>query len=107
MTPNNEGLNQEKPADKNNGSPAGHQDHTQSRLLTKKQLTDMAFGIRELSKRMGHVKLILKVKTIFLLTKAYDSSLIKCSAEMTNWLLDEKKDYTVYVTVDGLCCIGC
>jgi NAD+ kinase len=70
-----------------------------SRLLTKKQLSDMAWGVRELSKRLGSVRLKLKVKTVFLLTKVYDESLIGNTREVVKWLLspERKVRYTVYV----------
>ncbi|KAG9688295.1 ATP-NAD kinase, partial [Aureobasidium melanogenum] len=93
-----EGEHQERPADKLTGTPPQHGDHMQSRLLTKKQLSDMAFGIRELSKRLGRVKLMLKVKNIFVLTKLTDATLCVKAAELTKWLLDQKEaQYTVYV----------
>ncbi|KAK4192886.1 ATP-NAD kinase-like domain-containing protein [Podospora australis] len=70
-----------------------------SRLLTKKQLSEMAWGVRELSRRLGSVRLKFKVKTIFLLTKIYDVELIAKTKELTRWLLDKERDvrYTVYV----------
>jgi NAD+ kinase len=70
-----------------------------SRLLTKKQLSDMAWGVRELSKRLGSIKLKLKVKTVFLLTKAHDETLIGNTREVAKWLLSSERDvrYTVYV----------
>lgn len=70
-----------------------------SRLLTKKQLSDMAWGVRELSKRLGSVRLKLKVKTVFLLTKAHDETLIYNTREVVKWLLSPERDvhYTVYV----------
>ena len=73
---------------------AGH-----SRLLTKKQLSDMAWGVRELSKRLGSVRLKLKVRNVFLLTKAHDESLICNTREVTKWLLSPEREvrYTVYV----------
>ena len=71
--------------------------HTESRLLTKKQLSDMAFGIRELSKKLSHVKLKLNVRNIFVLTKAHDESLIGHTAELTDWLLRSENRYTVWV----------
>lgn len=76
-----------------------HKSHTQSRLLTKKELSDMAFGIRELSKRLNNFKLKLKVKNIFLLTKAHDPDLIDKTREVAEWLLSEESGgpYTVYV----------
>lgn len=103
-TPSEEGLAQSRPADKDSplhphdeGSPR----HTQSRLLTKKQLSDMAFGIRELSKKLGHLRMLLKVRNVFLLTKAYDQKLIANTRDLTEWLLRQKNvegaDYTVWV----------
>jgi NAD+ kinase len=72
---------------------------THSRLLTKKQLSDMAWGVRELSKRLGSIRLKLKVKTVFILTKAHDETLIKNTREVVRWLLSEERQvrYTVYV----------
>lgn len=72
---------------------------THSRLLTKKQLSDMAWGVRELSKRLGSIRLKLKVKTVFLLTKAHDESLIGNTRDVARWLLspDREVRYTVYV----------
>ena len=80
-----------------NGSPTTETQHTESRLLTKKQLSDMAFGIRELSKKLSHVKLKLNVRNIFVLTKAHDESLIGHTAELTEWLLKSENGYTVWV----------
>lgn len=70
-----------------------------SRLLTKKQLSDMAWGVRELSKRLGSIRLKLRVKTVFLLTKVYDEGLIQNTREIVKWLLspDREVRYTVYV----------
>ncbi|KAF2767636.1 ATP-NAD kinase [Teratosphaeria nubilosa] len=103
-TPSSEGISSQKPADKD--TPTPHDDdgtnrHTQSRLLTKKQLSDMAFGIRDLSKRLGHLRLLLKVRNVFLLTKAHDQALIAKTRDLTEWLLRQKnedgKDYIVWV----------
>ncbi|KAL1966854.1 hypothetical protein VTN77DRAFT_3819 [Rasamsonia byssochlamydoides] len=70
-----------------------------SRHLTKKQLSDMAWNVRRLSKRLGSIKLRLTVKTVFLVTKVHDGSLIKLTREVTQWLLskDRYTKYTVYV----------
>ncbi|KAI1852418.1 hypothetical protein JX266_002596 [Neoarthrinium moseri] len=74
-----------------------------SRLLTKKQLSEMAWGVRELSRRLGSVRLKFKAKTIFILTKIYDQELIPKTREVTKWLLSHERDvrYTVYLE-DGL-----
>lgn len=71
----------------------------QSRMLTKKQLSDMAWGVRELSRRLSSMRMRIRVKNIFLLTKIYDQELIPKTRELTRWLLDKERDtqYTVYV----------
>ncbi|PSK43110.1 hypothetical protein B9Z65_7064 [Elsinoe australis] len=96
-----EGILQEKKADKNGDMPSKNGHHTDSRLLTKKQLSDMAFGIRELSKKLGHIRLNLKVRNVFILTKAHDNKLIEKTKEVACWLLDNKSEagvsYTVWV----------
>ncbi|KAK3350916.1 ATP-NAD kinase-like domain-containing protein [Neurospora tetraspora] len=74
-------------------------DETHSRLLTKKQLSEMAWGVRELSRRLGSVRLKFKIKTIFVLTKPYDQELIPKTRALIRWLLDKERDvrYTVYI----------
>lgn len=67
-----------------------------SRLLTKKQLADMAMGVRELSKQLGSVRLKIRVKTVFLLVKAYDGSLVGLARELVDWLLSTERD-TPYI----------
>jgi NAD+ kinase len=70
-----------------------------SRHLTKRQLSDMAWNVRKLSKRLGGIKLKLTVKSVFVVTKAHDESCIKLTRELTQWLLSKDRDalYTVYV----------
>jgi NAD+ kinase len=70
--------------------------HIQSRLLSKKQLSDMAFSIRELSKKLAHIKLKLKVHNIFILGKAYDDVVNKHTHELVCWLLSRDPDHRVY-----------
>jgi NAD+ kinase len=90
-----EGLAQEKRVDKD---PHSHAEETQhSRLMTKKQISDMAFGIRELSKKLAQIRLKLHVRNIFILGKAHDETLIKHSRETTDWLLTKSEKYKVYV----------
>ncbi|MCJ1275105.1 hypothetical protein MMC21_002905 [Puttea exsequens] len=90
-------INEDTLGDKRDGPDHGPATH--SRLLTKKQLSEMAWGVRELSKRLGSVRLKLKVKNVFLLTKAHDESLIGYTKEVVDWLLskDRQVPYTVYV----------
>ncbi|KAI0490674.1 ATP-NAD kinase-like domain-containing protein [Xylaria cf. heliscus] len=70
-----------------------------SRLLTKKQLTEMAWGVRELSRRLGMVRLKFRVENIFLLTKPYDEDLIPKTRELAKWLLSKDRTvrYTIYI----------
>jgi NAD+ kinase len=77
-------------------------DAPNSRLLTKKQLSEMAWGVRELSRRLGNMRLRFRVRTIFLLTKIYDQELIIKTRELCRWLLDRQRDvrYVVYVERD-------
>lgn len=93
-----EGLAQERLVDKDSQKARTEQTE-HSRLLTKKELSDMAFGIRELSKKLSQIRLKLHVKNIFILGKAHDEALIKHSREVTDWLLEKSKDYTVYVVI--------
>jgi NAD+ kinase len=90
-----EGLAQERLMDKDPHSNAEVTQH--SRLLTKKQISDMAFGIRELSKKLAQIRVKPNVRNIFILGKAHDETLIKYSRETTNWLLAKEAGYTVCV----------
>jgi NAD+ kinase len=71
----------------------------ESRLLTKKQLSDMALSVRALAKRLSNLKVRLKIRAIFLLTKIYDKTLIAKTREVTRWLLSKDRPvrYIVYV----------
>jgi len=90
-----EGLAQERLVDKDPNSNAEATQH--SRLLTKKQISDMAFGIRELSTKLSQIRLKLHVKNIFILGKAHDESLIKNTRETVEWLFMKSSAYKVYV----------
>ncbi|EKJ75732.1 hypothetical protein NXS19_012239 [Fusarium pseudograminearum] len=76
-----------------------YQEDVRSRLLTKQQLSDMAWGVRELSRRLSSMRLRFKVKSIFILTKIYDQDLIPKTRELVKWLLNHNHEvaYTVYV----------
>ena len=94
---NLQNINENTKTDK--GAGADNDNATHSRLLTKRQLSEMALGVRELSKRLGSVRLKLRVKTVFLLTKAHDEGLIGYTREVVEWLLskDRVTPYIVYV----------
>lgn len=71
----------------------------QSRHLTKKQLSGMAWNVRKLSKKLGSIKLKLTVKSVLLVTKVRDESLVVLTRKVTQWLLskDRSTKYVVYV----------
>jgi NAD+ kinase len=71
----------------------------ESRHLTKRQLSDMAWNVRKLSKKLGSIKLKLTVKTVFVVSKAQDESLVSLTRKVTRWLLSKDRDslYVVYV----------
>ena len=72
---------------------------TQSRLFTKKQLSKLAWGVRDFSNQLATMRLKLKVRNVFLLTKIHDDDLIVKTRQVARWLLseDRKHSYTVYV----------
>lgn len=81
---------------KDDRSPLSPDISVHSRLLTKRQLLDMRSDIRDLSKRLGNVKIKLRVKTVFVLTKAHDETLIDLTKELVDWLLSKERD-TPYI----------
>lgn len=70
-----------------------------TRTYTKKQLSDMAWGVRELSRRLSSMRIRFRVKSILILTKIYDIDLIPKTRELAAWLLDSHRDtqFVVYV----------
>lgn len=91
-------INEDTRADK--GVETVDAQATHSRLLTKRQLSDMAMGVRELSKKLGSIRLKIKVKTVFVLTKAHDETLIRFTRELVEWLLSKERD-TPYIVCVG------
>ncbi|SPN98916.1 related to UTR1 (associated with ferric reductase activity) [Cephalotrichum gorgonifer] len=75
------------------------QEELQSRLLTKKQLSDMAWGVRELSRRLSSIRLKPRVRSLFILTKIFDRDLAVKTRELVSWLLSSERErrYVVYV----------
>ena len=74
-------------------------DDAHSRTLTKKQLSDMAWGVRELSRRLSSMRIRVRVKTVFVLTKVYDYDLIPKTRDLTKWLLDKERDVPCIVYI--------
>lgn len=89
-----EGKAQQRHIDKDPHNSKDQVHH--SRLLTKKQISDMTLGIRELSKKLAQLKLQLHVRNVFILAKAYDATLVKHSRDATEWLLSKYGDVKVY-----------
>lgn len=73
-----------------------------SRLLTKKQLANMAMGVRTLAKKLGSLKVKLKIRTVFLLTKIHDETLILKTREVAKWLLSTERDAPYIVWVENI-----
>ncbi|KAJ5107149.1 kinase [Penicillium angulare] len=71
----------------------------QSRHLTKRQLSDMAWNVRKLSKKLGSIKLKLTVQNVFIVSKTHDESLVSLTRKVTRWLISKDRDapYNVYV----------
>jgi NAD+ kinase len=82
-----------------NGDDSSTPPIVQSRLLTKKQLSDMAWNVRALSKRLSSIKMKLDVKSVLLVTKPEDQCLVHLTRRVTRWLLDKDREtlYIVYV----------
>lgn len=80
-------------------SPRTRANEVESRQLTKKQLSDMAWNVRNLSKKLDNIRLKLNVKTIFLVTKAGDESVVDATRKVTQWLLSKDRgvEYVVYI----------
>lgn len=86
ISPSCAGLMAENPVDKQTDGDSSPE-RTGSRHLTKKQLSDMAIGIRELSKKLSHLQVKLKVKNVFILAKANDEEVKQNTRQITEWLL--------------------
>ncbi len=97
--PNGHPSNQPDAHPKSGPPPSNPKHASSSKMLTKTQLSDMAWGVRELSQRLGSIKLHLRVRSVFILTKAFDTSLIYKTREVAEWLLSASRDipYIVYV----------
>ncbi|RPB17634.1 ATP-NAD kinase [Morchella conica CCBAS932] len=68
-------------------------------FMSKSELSDMVLGVGELSKRFSNMRIKIKVKTVMILTKTYDKSLIKHTRRLAEWMLSPErgKNYIVYI----------
>lgn len=62
----------------------------------------MAMGVRNLAKKLGNLKVKLKIKTIFLLTKVHDDTLIAKTRDVVKWLLSKERDAPYIVWVENI-----
>ena len=79
-------------------SPSPHFPQTSSqgsRLLTKQQMADLAFGVREFAKKLAHITVQLNVHRVFVLCKAHDKRLVADARQVAHWLLEQDKGYRV------------
>ncbi|BFZ55550.1 hypothetical protein PYCC9005_002591 [Savitreella phatthalungensis] len=60
--------------------------------LSKKEISDMALGVRELSKHLGSARLKLNIHHVLIVTKPGDNQLVDMSHKITEWLLQQRKD---------------
>jgi NAD+ kinase len=92
-------VSDDGPVDKASLLQAGPNGNIRSRHFSKQQLSDMTWGVRELAKKLSGIRLRLTVKSVFLLTKAHDESLIAHTRTLAAWLLSKDRDhpYLVYV----------
>ena len=67
--------------------------------LTATQLSDVAWNVRTLSKRLNKLRLKLTVRNIVLVAKIQDKKVIQCTKEVAQWLLSIQRDvpYIIYV----------
>ncbi|ORY73888.1 ATP-NAD kinase-like domain-containing protein [Protomyces lactucae-debilis] len=81
-----------EPSSRPDSPPGTHTPIDQKRALTKKEVSDMALGVRELSKHLGAARLKLKIHSILVLAKPGDHSLVKLMADLCGWLLLQQKE---------------
>ncbi|KAF3930630.1 hypothetical protein ABW19_dt0205789 [Dactylella cylindrospora] len=70
-----------------------------SRILTKKQLSEMALGVRELSKRLGNLRMKLPKHNlrILIVAKTQDHENVRHNRELLEWLMTDFDDFFVYI----------
>lgn len=70
-----------------------------SRNLSETQLSDVAWNVRTLSRKLRRLRLRLTVRHVVLVAKVKDRTVIEHTREVAEWLLSMKRDvpYVVYV----------
>lgn len=68
-------------------SPQKPLSQPRSHHLTKRQLTELAWNVRALSRRLGRICLPLRARRIMVVTKPRDRSLVARSRDLVEWLL--------------------
>lgn len=68
-----------------------------SRALTKKQLAEMAFSVRDLSKYLGTLRIKMRVKKIIVVAKIWDKDTISKTAEFVDWMLEHQHPHQQFI----------
>lgn len=76
-------------------------EHNTPPFMTKSELSDMVLGVGELSKHFASMHIKMKIKTVMLLTKTHDKSLIIYTRKLTEWLLSPEREHGYVVYVDS------
>ncbi|KAK7204247.1 ATP-NAD kinase-like domain-containing protein [Myxozyma melibiosi] len=83
------------------GARKHHLSHYSSSALTKKQLAEMAYSVRDLSKYLGTLRIKMRVKKIIVVAKLFDKETIAKASEFVDWILGYRDDhhhqYIIYV----------
>ncbi|CAN6612851.1 ATP-NADH kinase Yef1p [Trichomonascus vanleenenianus] len=61
------------------------------------RLVKTATGVRTLASKLGSARVHMDVQTVLIVTKARDNSLIGKTRMVAQWILDQRRDITVYV----------
>ncbi|BFZ59551.1 hypothetical protein YB2330_000562 [Saitoella coloradoensis] len=57
--------------------------------LSKRELSELALGVRELSKHLGSARMKLRIRNILIVTKDSDHSLVPLTRDVATWLLSQ------------------
>ncbi|KAK9470837.1 ATP-NAD kinase-like domain-containing protein [Dipodascopsis tothii] len=63
--------------------------------LTKRQLADITFSVRDLSKYLGNIRIKLAARQVMIVSKIWDSETVAQTRALADWLAGERT--TVYV----------
>ncbi|KAI5294662.1 hypothetical protein KEM52_003514, partial [Ascosphaera acerosa] len=83
-------------------SSSSDESYRASRLMNRRQLTELVWNVRSLSKKLGGINLKLDIRNVLVVTKPQDESLVTLTWKVARSLLlltvpQRRKDVTVYV----------